>query len=379
MRLADLSQKTNHRSNSRNRGRRSWSPVSRSGRKLPMLEKFSSKSNFVSFKYCFEKIAIEEGWYTTKAINATKSKLKDRLFDYLKDDALEFALNVGKKTSYKNIMEKLATVYGHTAQKSLAMTQLATMKQTDDLTVGEFYSAILRKAQEAYVGEDIENTATIQTTLMTTFLHGIKDSKAAFHVINNKSPENLYDAYKAVVKYQENRDALVTTAVHSKRIRKSKTVNPVETDDSDLEYESDDTFEVKYNKVFKNKTDQTRFMKRVAFLAKEAEKVMPSKQKEGRAERDQCHYCHKTGHFISNCPVKSDDEDRRILKILELHRKQTNQEAEKSKLQLPDNSLPKKSTLVNKTDQTSTIKVKKVDEQTDDDIEIFESGESDFE
>lgn len=375
-------------SNSKDGRRRSWSPSHRqmrAARKLPMLDKFSGKNNFISFKYCFEKMAVEEGWWTEKQYLKHNSILKDRLFDYLKDDALEFALNIGKKASYKSIMEKLNTVYGNLAQKNLAMIQLGAMKQTEDLTVADFYGAILRKAQEAYAGEDIENTPSIQSTLTTTFLHGIRDKKAAFHVINTQAPNLIYKAFVAVTKYQENRDALTTAAVGKRAVRRTKPEYDLETDESEL---SEDEISVKYARAFKNKNERSRFMKKVSFLAQQAEQELPSQKKEGRAERDQCHYCLKSGHFISNCPLKNEDEEKRIIKILELYRK-SRKEAEKTEspsTRSAENHFSKKPTLRNDKNpkQENSYKVKKTQIETDEDEdsqeqqEIYESGKSDL-
>ena len=90
-------------------------------------------------------------------------------------------------------MEK---VYGKLAQKNLAQMQLGVMKQTEDMTVSEFYSAIsiIKKAQEAYAGEDMEHS-TVQSALTTIFLHGILDKPSALNVINNRQPKTLHDAY----------------------------------------------------------------------------------------------------------------------------------------------------------------------------------------
>ena len=209
-------------------------------------------------------------------------------------------------------MEK---VYGKKAQRNLARLQLNTMSQDEDQTLAEFYGNILRKAQEAYPKEDMDSD-TIQSTLTTIFLHGILDKRASLSIINNRKPQKLYRAYKYVHEYQEQRDALVTTVVKKRAVKKLQVQENIE--DSD----SDDEFSVNYGKpVGRSMTDNERRAKRVAFLAEEAAKLVPSRKKKEKAGRNECFYC-LADHMFRDCPVRLEDDTRTIEKVLELSKKQ---------------------------------------------------------
>ena len=363
--------------NSRDRGRRSWSPShkSKSNRKIPILEKFTGKGSFAGFKYQFERIAREEKWLTTENKKARKSKLRSRLFDYLKDDALEFALNIGKKALYTDIMDKLEKIYGRRAQRNLAKIHLSALEQKADQSLLEFFQTVLKKAQEAYPGDLVDRSST-QDHLVSIFLQGLYDKRPSLTIMNTHSPpKTLYDAFVAVSNIQENREALLQSERKKKSIKRAILEQYTDSDDSD-ESEAEqllEEFKARYATARRgDRPKPSGFDRKVAYLAREAAKLLPSKKSPERASKDQCYFCLATDHIVRDCPVRLEEEELRLKKMMELYKKQA--EENKNKPKLPpksstDSTKPLRSALKPSVAKTREVNIVTPEEDEEDSLD----------
>jgi hypothetical protein len=245
---------------------------------------------------------------------------RDRMFDLLRDRALDFATEL-KTHSYHSLKVKMTRRFSEKEDPIVARRELIYIQQKDDETLAEYSGRVHLKVIR---GHPQANQDTVEQMAVESFLKGCKNKEAAASAMD-KNPKSVYAAVKKVKAAINNRKALYGT----KASFSSKKVSFADIEE-DTNISSADDLRIRQVRPIGKSATNTEQSNPADFakLAQVMEKHMQAMEKvsrrledlETKQERsrspapspvrsaqktDQCYKCKQYGHFRRDCQDKS--------------------------------------------------------------------------
>ena len=137
----------------------------------PKLQSFTgdpTRGSWSSFSIKFERIAERHKW--------SENKKLDRLFSYLMEKALEYAVKCKNNKSYENLNGELKLRFDSSDEPVAARQKLHLAKQSDDETLEVYMQRILSIATDGL--GDFDN-AVMQQMAIEVFLRGCQNKRSS--------------------------------------------------------------------------------------------------------------------------------------------------------------------------------------------------------
>ena len=159
------------------------------------LPPFTGRESWNVWFNRFEKIAIPQHWSSDRKL--------DEMLPRLQGPAGEFAfgqLSRRTRSNYYELSNELNNRFKVIETTKSFKTQFSRRQQKHGEKVEDFALELKRLYDKAYPGRD-ENTRIEE--LLRKFLDGVSDEKARFHVEYIKEPNNIDEAVRQMVHFQE--------------------------------------------------------------------------------------------------------------------------------------------------------------------------------
>ena len=225
---------------------------SKISRLIPKMRQYDGKTDWQSFKYQYTVLCKRERWNTREK--------KVNLFNFLTDRALTYAI-WHDHCSYKTLMKKLEARYDNKLDADTAQAQYHELKQGDNESLGDFYDRVIEKAREAFPET---RTSELQTSMVNTYLKGLRDLNAAWQIKENRKPRKIHEAYTYAKDYIASRASFTSGR---ERLGRNRNIEEVR---------------VRVNKMMGSDSEAA----------------------ENSPPRGKCWTCGDTGHYSPNCPKK---------------------------------------------------------------------------
>ena len=169
---------------------------------LPKMAIFDGRGSptWESFIFQFERTAERRHWSNKRKIG--------RLFDCLKDTALEYARKIHKDDDFESLVKKMKRRFSKKPEPVTARRQLQYTKQQEDESIEEYAHKVYMMAMDGYEKCEVETLEAIATE---AFLRGCKEKEAAMKAME-KNPQTLTKAVKYVKTSLANQKALFGSA-----------------------------------------------------------------------------------------------------------------------------------------------------------------------